>query len=76
MVDDTFASLPSVAVRKRRWPSPIWLLPLIALLIGLWLLYQNWYKTGPTIVVQFTNAEGIEPGKTEVRYKAVAVGKL
>ena len=76
MVDDTFASLPSVAVRKRRWPSSIWLLPLIALLIGLWLLYQNWYKTGPTIVVQFTNAEGIEPGKTEVRYKAVAVGKL
>jgi paraquat-inducible protein B len=76
MVDDTFASLPSVAVRPRRWPSPIWLLPLIALLIGLWLLYQNWYKTGPTIVVQFTNAEGIEPGKTEVRYKAVAVGKL
>ncbi len=76
MVDETFASLPEVAVRQRRWPSPIWLLPLIALLIGLGLLYQNWYKTGPTIVVQFTNAEGIEPGKTEVRYKAVAVGKL
>lgn len=68
--------LPTALVREQRWPSPVWLVPLAALLIGLWLLFQNWYERGPTIVVQFANAEGIQPGKTEVRYRAVTVGKV
>jgi paraquat-inducible protein B len=68
--------LPTVQVQEQRWPSPVWLIPLAALLIGCWLLFQTWYQQGPTVVVQFANAEGIESGKTEVRYKAVSVGKL
>jgi paraquat-inducible protein B len=68
--------LPDVNVREQLWPSPVWLIPLTALLIGCWLLFQIWYQQGPTVIVQFANAEGIESGKTEVRYKAVTVGKL
>ena len=68
--------LPDVEVRQERWPSPVWLIPLTALLIGLWLLFQTWYEKGPIITVQFVSAEGIESGKTEVRYKAVSVGKI
>ncbi len=68
--------LPDVEVREQRWPSPVWLIPLTALLIGMWLVFQTWYQRGPSIVVQFTSAEGIELGKTEVRYKAVTVGKV
>ena len=66
----------TVIVQQQRWPSPVWLIPLTALMVGLWLLFQIWYQKGPTIVVQFTNAEGIAAGKTEVRYKAVTVGKV
>ncbi|MEN9424512.1 MAG: hypothetical protein RL122_1895 [Pseudomonadota bacterium] len=69
-------SLPEVTVREQRGPSVVWLIPLAALLIGIWLLFQNWYQQGPTITVQFSSAEGIEAGKTEVRYKAVTVGKV
>ena len=69
-------ALPDVDVREERGISPVWLIPLAAVLIGMWLLFQTWYQKGPTFTVQFTNAEGIEAGKTEVRYKAVAVGKL
>lgn len=69
-------NLPEVNVREQRWPSPVWLIPLAALLVGFWLLFQTWYQRGPTITVQFSSAEGIEPGKTEVRYKAVTVGKV
>ncbi|WP_308873606.1 MlaD family protein [Thiothrix subterranea] len=69
-------NLPDVELREQRWPSPVWLIPLAALLIGFWLLFQAWYERGPTITVQFSSAEGIEPGKTEVRYKAVTVGKV
>lgn len=68
--------LPEVDVRQQRWPSPVWLIPLVAILIGFWLLFQTWYQKGPTVTVQFASAEGIEAGQTEVRYKAVTVGKL
>jgi paraquat-inducible protein B len=70
------AKLSEVEVREQRWPSPVWLIPFVALLVGGWLLFQAWYQKGPTITVQFTNAEGIESGKTDVRYKAVSVGKV
>lgn len=68
--------LPDVEVREQRWPSPVWLIPLAALLVGFWLLFQTWQQKGPTITVQFASAEGIAEGKTEVRFKAVAVGKV
>ena len=67
---------PDVEVREQRGPSPVWLIPFAALLIGFWLLFQNWYQQGPTITVLFSSAEGIEPNKTEVRYKAMTVGKV
>lgn len=68
--------LPLVGVRRQRWPSPVWLIPLAAALVGLWLLFQYWYQQGDTITVRFPSAEGIEPGSTQVRYKAVTVGKV
>ncbi|MFN3785922.1 MAG: intermembrane transport protein PqiB, partial [Thiothrix sp.] len=76
MTDELIEDLPEVKVREQRLPSPVWLIPLAALVIGLWLLLQAWYERGPTVVVQFASAEGIEPNKTEVRYKAVTVGKV
>lgn len=69
-------NLPEVDVRDERWPSPVWLIPLVALLIGAWLVLQTWYQRGPTIMVQFASAEGLEVGKTDVKYKAVSVGKI
>ena len=69
-------NLPAVQVRRQRWPSPVWLLPLAAALIGLWLLVQNWMQQGAIITVHFPSAEGIDPGNTQVRYKAVNIGKV
>lgn len=68
--------LPAVQVRRQRWPSPVWLLPLAAAVISLWLLLQNWLEQGEIITVHFPSAEGIDPGNTQVRYKAVNVGKV
>lgn len=69
-------AIPAVKVRRQRWPSPVWLLPLAAALIGFWLLVQNWMQQGNIITVHFPSAEGIDPGNTQVRYKAVNVGKV
>ena len=77
MPDENLTDVPEVVVRpRRRVPSPVWLIPLVALLVGAWLVYQSWSRRGPVITVHFASAEGIEAGKTEVRYKAVTVGKV
>lgn len=59
---------------RRRWPSPIWLVPVIALLIGASMLLHAWLAAGPEIAITFQTATGLEPGKTAVKYKDVTVG--
>ncbi len=60
---------------KRKTPvSPIWILPLVALCIGGWLLYTNYRDAGIDIVIHFSTADGITAGKTKVIYKGIPVG--
>ena len=56
--------------------SLIWLVPLIAALAGLLLVVRTYLQAGPTIHITFETAEGLETGKTEVRYKDVVIGKV
>src|SRR5699024_8597814 len=68
---------PPAKVRKRRWTvSLIWLVPLVAALIGLSLVVSAWLSAGPEIVISFQDAQGITAGKTEVKYKNVVIGKV
>ena len=66
--------LPEVEVKKRRGISLVWLIPLVAGAIALWLGYTTLQEKGPTITVVFDNAEGLEAGKTKVKYRNVEVG--
>lgn len=73
------ASAPPVPdpVRKRRtrWlPSLVWLIPIVAAVVGLSLLIHTLSQRGPEITVSFSTAEGLVPGKTPVRYKDVDIG--
>ncbi len=56
--------------------SLVWIVPILAVVIGASLLVRNWLEAGPRIVIEFRTAEGLEPGKTEVRYKEVVVGRV
>jgi paraquat-inducible protein B len=67
----------AVTTRARRWqPSPVWLIPLGAALIGLWLIYQNVTSRGPEITLAVDTAEGLEAGKTLVKVRSVEVGHV
>lgn len=67
----------AVTTRARRWrPSPVWLIPLGAALIGLWLIYQNVMSRGPEITLAVDTAEGLEAGKTLVKVRSVEVGHV
>lgn len=57
----------------QRW-NIVWVVPILALLIGGWLIYQNVTSVGPVARVRFDTADGIAAGKTEVRCRSVRVG--
>ena len=67
---------PTVVSRKRSLPSVVWLVPVIALAVGISLVVNSLLKAGPHITIEFRTAEGLEAGKTEVRYKEVVVGRV
>lgn len=56
--------------------SLVWIVPLVALLVGGALLLRTLLAVGPRIEIEFRNAESLEPGKTEVRYKEVVIGRV
>lgn len=63
-------------IHNRRSLSPIWILPLVALCIGGWLLYTGMRDAGVDITVHFTDATGINPGKTKVIVRGIPVGTV
>ena len=65
----------AVAVPKRRFtPQLIWLVPIVAVLVGGWLAVKAVLEHGPTITITFKTAEGLEAGKTKIKYKDVEIG--
>jgi paraquat-inducible protein B len=56
--------------------SAIWVLPIVALLIGSWLGWQAYQKAGIEVKIAFSTADGIQVGKTEFLYKGMAIGKV
>lgn len=56
--------------------SWIWLVPLVAAVVGLSFIVRTWVNTGPTVTITFESAEGLEVGQTKVRYKDVVVGQV
>lgn len=56
--------------------SPIWIVPIVALLIGAWLVYDNYRSRGPQITLTISNAEGIEAGSTLIKTRNVEVGRV
>lgn len=59
--------------RAQRW-NMVWVVPMVALLLGVWLLYRHFSTSGPVAQVTFETADGISAGKTEVRCRSVKVG--
>jgi paraquat-inducible protein B len=67
--------LPPPMVQRRRWiPRLVWVVPIVAAVIGLSLLIANWKNAGPRITISFQSGEGIQVGKTLVKYRDVTVG--
>lgn len=67
---------PMKAKIKPAKPSGIWLIPLLAVLIGAWMVYYNWTNQGPLITIEFKTASGIEVGTTKIKSLDVDIGQV
>ncbi|MET0682959.1 MAG: MlaD family protein, partial [Casimicrobiaceae bacterium] len=77
MVDEPdLDALPKAVVtrRKKLRISIIWIIPLLAALVAIGIVVQRIRSEGPTITIVLKDAEGIEAGKTFIRYKDVRIG--
>ncbi|PIJ51349.1 paraquat-inducible protein B [Erwinia sp. OLTSP20] len=59
----------------KRW-SPVWIVPIVTLLIGGWILFWHFSHQGPEIILTTTNAEDIVGGKTAIKSRSVDVGMV
>ncbi len=69
-------SLSRPAVSKKRHIAPIWLLPFIALLVGVWLVWRSLLDIGPTITIEFESGDGIVANQTQVKFKGIVIGTV
>jgi len=67
---------PAVEARAPLRLSKVWIVPALAALIALSVFFQKLAREGPDVVITFPAAQGIEAGKTAIRYKDVAIGKV
>jgi paraquat-inducible protein B len=73
---DTDVVAEAVIDEEHKGFPVVWLLPLVAVVIAAWLVWKTVAETGPSITVSFETAEGIQAGKTRIKYRDVVVGKV
>lgn len=74
--DTTPSGMSLAKVHKVKNWSPVWVFPLLTLLIGGWILFYHYRHLGPEVTLITTNAEGIEGGKTAIKSRSVDVGMV
>lgn len=74
MDDDQSYSVAAVE-KIKRW-SPVWLVPIVTTLIGIWILIYHFSHQGAEVTLITLNAEGIQAGKTRIKSRSVDVGTV
>lgn len=73
----TGEELPRARVRRRvSWLHAMWIIPLIAAAIAGWLIYERMRAYGPQVTIQFRDGQGLQVGRTPIKYRGVQVGEV
>jgi paraquat-inducible protein B len=54
----------------------VWILPVVVVLAGAFVVVREELAQGITVEIRFHNADGLEPNKTKIRYKDVDIGEV
>ncbi|AOM40652.1 intermembrane transport protein PqiB [Xenorhabdus hominickii] len=71
---DKEEDLTQARISKLKSWSPVWIVPIITVLIGAWILFYHFSHQGPEVTLITSGAEGIEAGKTKIKSRSVGVG--
>src|SRR5215471_18282891 len=71
-------SFPQASVERRsqRRISMVWIIPIFAAVVAVGIAIQRIMSEGPTITIIFKSAQGVEAGKTFIKYKDVNIGQV
>ena len=69
-------NIAHASVRRTRRVSAMWVIPLIAIAIGGWLAWDTLSKRGPTITLSFEDAEGLQAGQSQLKFKDIVLGTV
>ena len=66
----------TVVPKKQTRISIVWIIPILAAVVAIGIAIQRVLSEGPTITIVFKAAEGVEAGKTFIKYKDVNIGQV
>lgn len=72
----TGEDLPKAKVRRRRLFRLIWVVPVVALAVAAYLVFQRMRDLGPQISIRFNDGAGLRVGQTPIKYRGVVVGEV
>ena len=56
--------------------STIWIIPILAIVLGVWMVVYSFMNEGPDLEISFNNADGLTAGKTKLKYLSVDIGQV
>jgi paraquat-inducible protein B len=68
--------VPDAVVERSRGFSPIWLIPIVVAIVAGSLAYRAIQEQGEKVVLLFESAEGLEAGKSTIKYRDVEIGTV
>ncbi|MGJ8688301.1 MAG: intermembrane transport protein PqiB [Gammaproteobacteria bacterium] len=74
MTDSTSIETSPAQISPVRRLSGLWLLPILTLVVGGWLMFDRWATQGPLITIEFSSARGLEAGVTKIKTLDVDIG--
>ena len=66
----------TVVPKRRQRISIVWIVPILAAVVAIGIAIQRIMSEGPTITIVFKAAQGVEAGKTFIKYKDVNIGQV
>lgn len=76
MSSDSEAQIYKPHIKKDYGISPLWILPVITLILAGWLVIKAINDAGQRIQIYFSDAQGLVSGRTTIRYQGLEVGMI
>ncbi|MEF1311488.1 MlaD family protein [Vibrio mytili] len=63
-------------VKRSKGISPLWLLPILTMILAGWLVMKSIHDAGQRVQIYFSDAAGLVAGRTTIRYQGLEVGMV